>query len=67
MAQVAGNAIRDVRDVGGQAQQAGAKALSEAQEVAHDATARGTLLASSLKDKAASVAETQKGNLADQR
>ena len=47
-------------------QQAGAKALSEAQEVAHDATAHGTSLASSLKDKATSVAETQKGHLADQ-
>ena len=63
MAQATGNAIRQV---GGQAQQAGTKALGEGQDIAHNAIARGASLAGTVQEKAASVAETQKGNLADQ-
>ena len=62
MVQAAGNAIRDV---GGQAQQAGTKALGEAQDVAHDATAHGASLAGTMKEKASTVASTHKDNLAD--
>lgn len=62
MADAAGNAIRDV---GGQAQQAGTKALSEAGEVAHDAAAHGASLADTMKEKASAIASTQKDNLAD--
>ena len=62
MAEAAGNAIRNV---GGQAQQAGTKALSEAEDVAHDATVHGASLAGTMKEKASAVASTQKDNLAD--
>ena len=62
VAQAAGNAVRQV---GAQARQAGSTALGEAQDVAHDATARGAALAGTATEKAASVAEARKGNLAD--
>ncbi len=63
MAQNAGDAVRQVGD---QALQAGSRAVNEAQDVAHQATTRGASLADTAREKAASVAEAQKGNLADQ-
>lgn len=53
------------RQVGGQAVQAGANAVDQAKDVAQDAKTRATSVASALGDKASSVAESQKGQLAD--
>ncbi len=62
MAQDAGDAVRRV---GEQAQQAGAKALGEAQEVAQSAASRGAALSGTVKEQALSAVEAQKGALAD--
>ncbi len=53
------------RQVGPQAQQAGAQAVHQAKDVAQEAVARGSALAGEAKDRVASAAEAQKGGLAD--
>ncbi len=60
--QVVGNAAGQV---GSQAGQAGTQALGHAQDVAQDAQARAASLAGEVKDRVASGAQTQKGQLAD--
>ena len=54
-----------VRQVGGQATQAGTDAISQAKDVAQDAMSRASSVAGALGDKASTVAESQKSQLAD--
>ena len=51
--------------LGAQAGQAGGEAVGHAQDFAHDAQDRAASLASEVKDRVSSGAETQKGQLAD--
>ena len=53
------------RQVGDQARQAGSDAVSHAVDIAHDAQARVTSLASAVEDQVTSTANTQKNSLAD--
>lgn len=54
-----------VRQVGGQATQAGTDAISQAKDVAQDAMSRASSVAGALGDKALTAAESQKSQLAD--
>jgi len=54
-----------VRQIGGQATQAGTDAISQAKDVAQDAMSRASSVAGVLGDKASTVAEAQKSQLAD--
>lgn len=54
-----------VRQVGGQATQAGTGAISQAKDVAQDAMSRASSVAGALGDKASTAAESQKSQLAD--
>jgi uncharacterized Ntn-hydrolase superfamily protein len=67
-----GNAMNDLKavgdavgQVGQQARQAGGQALDHAQDVAQDAQARAASLTSEVKERAASMAQTQKDGLAE--
>ena len=53
------------RQVGGQAMRVGTNALDQAKDVAQDAKARAGSVAGAIGDKASSIAESQKGQLAD--
>jgi len=61
-ARAAGDAIRQV---GQQAKQAGSDAVGQTMGVAHDAKARAGSLAGAIGEKTSSVAEAQKGDLAN--
>lgn len=61
--QAMGNAARQT---GEQARNAGADALDQARDVAHDAQARAASTLSTLSEQSSSVAEAQKSSLADQ-
>ncbi len=60
--QAVGNAARQV---GQQARQAGAQAANDARDVAQDAQTRGASLTSEVKERVASVAQTEKDGFAE--
>jgi hypothetical protein len=61
-AKAAGDAVRQV---GQQAKQAGSDAVDQAMDVAHDAKDRAGSMINAIGEKASSMAEGQKGDLAD--